>query len=151
MALFKATQVVNKQIVPSANGASMSIVIVGDFTIPAAFAAADVVEMVPLPAGYVPVGLTVDNDINGAVLTAGVGLLTGAFDAVGARTCGSEALAAAAFGTAGLKYAAVAGFTRLLPTAGDRGIGFVASAVTTPTVGSKIRFTLRARPMLEGV
>ena len=55
MALFKATQVVNKLPVPSANGAVDLVPVVGDFVIPAGFAANDVVEMGGLPDGYVPV------------------------------------------------------------------------------------------------
>ena len=55
MALFKATQVTNKVPVPSADSATEVIAIVGDFTIPTGFASNDVVEMGPLPAGYIAV------------------------------------------------------------------------------------------------
>ena len=85
MALFKSTQVTNKQQVMTADRASDPIVIFGDFAIPAGFATNDVVEMVPLPAGYVPVDITVDNAALGTTMTCDVGLLSGDFDATGVR------------------------------------------------------------------
>ena len=150
MALFKATQVVNRVPVPSATGATDVVAIFGDFTIPTGFAANDVVEMGPLPAGYVPVDLIVDNAALGTTVTADFGILSGDFNATGARTCGAQFAAAQALQTAGIKRMAAAGGGRLAPTTGDRGWGFVASAVSTPTVGAAIRATLLVRPQSEG-
>jgi hypothetical protein len=156
MALFKATQVRNKVPVPSGAGATDIISVNGDFTIPTGFAANDVVEMGGLPAGYVPVDLIVDNASLGGTVTADFGLLTGAFDSgthggATTRTCGAQFAAAQAMATAGIKRAAAAGAGRIAPATEDRGFGFVASAVTGPTVGAVVRFTLLCRPQSEGV
>lgn len=151
MALFKATQLVNKLPIMTGDRASDVIAIVGDFAIPTGFASADVVEMVPLPAGYVPVDITVDNAALGATMTFDTGVLSGDFDSTGARTCGAQFMAAQAGQTAGIKRLAVAGGGRLAPTTNNRGLGFVFSTVTTPTVGAVVRMTLLCRPQVEGV
>ena len=151
MALFKATQVTNKVPVPSANSATEVIAIVGDFAIPTGFASNDVVEMGPLPAGYVPVDLIVDNAACGTTVTSDFGLLSGAYNSTGARTCAATFAAAQALQTAGIKRMAAAGGGRVAPTTADRGWGFVASTVSTPTVGAVLRATLLVRPQSEGV
>jgi hypothetical protein len=162
MALFKSTQIAAKAPIPTADRAVEIIPIFGDFTVPAGFAANDVVEMVPLPAGYVPVDLIVDGASLGATVTGDVGIVTGVYDAAldlvgAARNCGAEFIAAAALGTAGLKRTTATGATRIAPVydAGNgvqynRSIGFKATAVTTPTVGAAIRFTLLCRPAING-
>lgn len=156
MALFKATQVRNKTIVPSGNGATDVIAVVGDFIVPTGFATGDVVEMGALPGSYVPVDLIVDNAAMGATVTADFGLLTGDYDSgtnggATTRTCGAQFAAAQALGTAGIKRAAAAGAGRIAPATADRAFGFVASTVTTPTVGAAVRFTLLCRPQSDGV
>lgn len=151
MALFKSIQVTNKLPVPSANAATDLIPVVGDFLIPAGFASGDVVEMGAIPAGYVPVDLIVDNAAGGTTVTSDFGILTGAYDSTGARTCGAQFAAAQALQTAGIKRMAAAGGGRVAPTTADRGWGFVASTVSTPTVGAAVRATLIVRPQSEGV
>ncbi|MBA3622866.1 MAG: hypothetical protein H0W48_00045 [Methylibium sp.] len=151
MALFKATQVAAKLPVPSANGATDVIPVVGDFLIPAGLASGDVVEMGAIPAGYVPVDLIVDNAAGGTTVTADFGILSGAYDSTGARTCGAQFAAAQAMQTAGIKRMAAAGGARVAPTTADRGWGFVASTVATPTAGAAVRATLLCRPQSEGV
>lgn len=163
MALFKSTQVRAKALPPAGQSATDIIYIMGDFVVPAGFATNDVVEMGPLPAGYVPIDLIIDNDALGATVTANFGLLTGAFDtgthgAATTRTCGTEFATAQALQTVGIKRASNTGATRIAPTntvgglvAQDRSFGFVATAVTTPTVGSTVRVTLLARPQSDGV
>ena len=150
MALFKATQVVNKLPVMTGDRASDVIAIFGDFAIPTGFATNDVVEMVPLPAGYVPVDLTVDNAALGTTMTFDAGFLSGDFDATGARTCGAQFMTAQAGQTAGIKRMAVAGGSRQAPAANTRGIGFAFTSVSTPTVGAVVRMTLLCRPQIEG-
>ncbi|WP_397536297.1 hypothetical protein, partial [Roseateles sp.] len=81
MALFKSTQIAAKAPIPTADRAVEIIPIFGDFTVPAGFAANDVVEMCPLPAGYVPVDLIVDGASLGATVTGDVGIVTGVYDA----------------------------------------------------------------------
>lgn len=151
MALFKSIQVTNKLPVPSANAATDLIPVVGDFLIPTGFASGDVVEMGAIPAGYVPVDLIVDNAAGGTTVTSDFGILTGAYDSTGARTCGAQFAAAQALQTAGIKRMAAAGGGRVAPTTADRGWGFVASTVSTPTVGAAVRATLIVRPQSEGV
>jgi len=151
MALFKATQVTNKVPVPSADGATAVIAIVGDFTIPTGFATNDVVEMGPLPAGYVPVDLIVDNAACGTTVTSDFGILSGAYNATGTRTCSAAFASAQALQTAGIKRMAAAGGGRIAPTTADRGWGFVSTTVSTPTVGAVLRATLLVRPQSEGV
>lgn len=151
MALFKATQVVNKLPVMTACRASDPIAIVGDFVIPAAIASNDVVEMAPLPAGYVPVDVIVDNAALGATMTFNAGLLSGAFDSIGARTCGAEFMSAQPGQTAGIKRLSAAGGGRVAPAAGDRGVGLVFTSVAGATAGAVVRLTLLARPQVEGV
>ena len=151
MALFKANQVVAKLPVMTGDRASNNIVIVGDFLVPTGFASGDVVEMVPLPGGYVLTDLIADHASLGTTVTSDFGILSGDFDSTGARTCGAQFAAAQALQTAGLKRAAAAGATRVAPTTNTRGIGFVASTVATPSVGAAIRFPMTCRPQIEGV
>lgn len=151
MALFKATQVTNKVPVPSADGATAVIAIVGDFTIPTGFATNDVVEMGPLPAGYVPVDLIVDNASCGTTVTSDFGILSGAYNSTGTRTCSAVFATAQALQTAGIKRMAAAGGGRIAPTTADRGWGFTSTTVSTPTVGAVLRATLLVRPQSEGV
>lgn len=156
MALFKATQVRNSVPVPSANSATEVIAIVGDFTIPTGFASGDIVELGPIPAGYVPVDLIVDNAACGTTVTSDFGILSGNYGdgthgASTTRTCGAQLAAAQALQTAGIKRSAAAGAGRIAPTTNDRSFGFVASTVSAPTVGAVLRATLLVRPQSEGV
>lgn len=151
MALFKSTQVTNKQQVMTADRASDAIVIFGDFVIPTGITTSDVVEMLPLPAGYVPVDITIDNAALGTTMTFDAGLLTGDFDSTGARTCGAQFMTAQAGQTAGIKRMAVAGGGRIAPTTNTRGVGLSFSSVSTPTVGAVLRMTMLCRPAVEGV
>lgn len=152
MALFKATQVVNKAPVMTGDRASNNIVIFGDFAIPTGFATNDVVEMVPLPPGYVPTDIVVDNAALGTTMTFDCGFVSGEYDSPSqSRTCGAQFLAAQAGQTAGIKRLAVAGGTRQAPTTNTRGIGFAFTSVSTPTVGAVVRLTLTCRPQIDGV
>lgn len=160
MALFKADQVTGRNPLLNADGANDLVPLFGDFTVPAGLAAGDVVEMVGLPAGYVPVDLLIDNDALGATFTANVGFLTGNYNAGGARTCGAEFNAGVNLATTGVKRPTAANATRIAPTkqsshldqvSGDRGIGFtVLAGLAGLVVGSKVRFTLLYRPQIEG-
>lgn len=150
MATLQATQVVQRLPIPSACGYE-EIHIFGDFTIPTGIAANDIVEMVGLPAGYVPTSVVVDCESLGGTMTAAVGLMSGTYGSNSAsRTSGAEFMTGKAFGTAGVYSADVAGSHRIAPTTADRSIGIKFTTVTTPTVGAKVRLGLRARPALEG-
>jgi hypothetical protein len=151
MALLKAIQVRNNVPVPSANGATDVIHVVGDYVIKTGDAAGDVVELAALPAGYVPVDVIVDNQALAATSVGNVGILSGNYNDTGARTCGAEFNSGANFATAGIKRMDVAGSGRIAPTTNDRSVGIVLTSLTTPTVGNRVRLTLFCRPQSEGV
>lgn len=150
-----------------ADGANDLIPLFGDFVTPASMANGDIVEMVALPANYVPVELLIDTEALGAATTqADVGLLSGnagaLLDVAGAaRTCGNEAFAAGTFSAAtrlrptkkdfGLIAPAVADPTTTPQTTGDRSFGFKFTTLTTYVAGAKVRFTLLCRPKINGV
>ena len=154
--LFKAVQVRNNVPVPSAGNATDLISVVGDWVVPAGFAATNVVELGAIPAGYVPVDLIVDHIALGTTVTADFGILTGNYGegrqgGAPTRTVGAQFAAAQALQPAGIKRSSAVGSGRIAPTTNDRSFGFVASAVSTPTVGAALRATLICRPQSEGV
>ena len=154
----QSTQVAARQPVPSADKATDLVPIIGDFTVPAGLIVNDVVEMCPLPAGYVPVDYVLaceDTDSNGTPLIGlDVGVISGTFGVVdNTRTCGNEGAAADTVARAG-------GVTRMVkkdlallaPTTADRGFGVkVQVAAATLVTGAKWRMTLYVRPQVEGV
>jgi hypothetical protein len=157
MALKQSTQVTNKEPAASAQGTEL-IPLVGDFTVPTGLALNDVVEMVILPAGYVPVDAVLaceDTDSGGsAAMTLDLGLLSGTAGAAdGARTCGNEAFAASTVAQAGgIARPTKKDFALIAPTDADRGMGLkVAAAAATLTVGAKWRLTVMARAAQRGV
>ena len=168
MALWQAVQCKFPgpvQALPNAD-ASTNIPIFGDFVIPAGFAAADIIEMTGLPAGYVPWDVTIASEGLGTTLTADVGLMSGDYgkllDNLGAaRTCGAEFMAAKALAPAGIYRMDVFAGAVIAPTLGDlsttpfangdRGIGIKATAIAALTAGKKIRLQLLCRPRVEGV
>jgi hypothetical protein len=151
MALLKSVQVTNNVPVPSANSATELIHVVGDYTIKTGDAAGDIIEMVALPAGYVPVDVITDNQALAATSVGDVGIMSGNYRDSGARTIGAEFNSGANFATAGIKRMDVAGGGRIAPTTNDRSIGLKLTSLTTPTVGNKVRMTLIARPQSESV
>jgi hypothetical protein len=151
MATLLSKQITDKVPVPSANAATDVIPLVGDYTLTAAAATGDELEMVVLPAGYVVVDVIVDTEDCGTAVTADVGIMSGTPGTTGTRTCGAEFMSAKALGTAGIYRMDVSGGGRVAPTTADRGIGFALTTVTTPTAGAKIRMTVLARPQSEGV
>jgi hypothetical protein len=157
MALKQSTQVTNKEPAPSSMG-NEPVLLVGDYTVAAGLAANDVIEMVVLPAGYVPVDqivATEDLDSNGApTVTLDSGLISGAAGAAdNARTCGNEAFAASTVGQAGgIARPTKKDFALIAPTDADRGMGLkLAAGAATLVVGAKIRMTVIARPAQRGV
>ncbi|MBX3653200.1 MAG: hypothetical protein KF686_03380 [Ramlibacter sp.] len=155
--LRQSTQVARKDPVISADGYE-PITIVGDYITGAALAASDVVEMVILPAGYVPVDAilateSLDSDGTPAI-TLDMGLISGTAGAAdNARTCGNEAFAASAVGQAGgIARPTKASFALIAPTDADRGFGVkIGTAADVLVTGAKIRLTLLARPAIYGV
>ena len=151
MATLLSAQVASKAPVPSANGATGVIFVVGDYTLLGTEATNDELEMCALPAGYVPIDIIVDTEDLGTAVTADVGIMSGTYGSTGTRTCSAVFGSAKALGTAGIYRMDVSGGGRIAPTTADRGIGFALTTVTTPTAGAKVRMTVLARPQSEGV
>lgn len=157
MALFQSVQIVNNEPLPSAGGATDVIPLVGDFTTVAGMVSGDIIEMVGLPAGYVPVAVTAAFGASaGAAFTTDCGVLSGnagVNDA--ARTlANSEAWAAdtGGQGAAGVVHAKKPAILLLAPTENDRGIGLkIVGTLTSLVVGTAIRLTVLARPARNGV
>jgi hypothetical protein len=154
--LRQADQIVQNLPAISADGYE-PIVIVGDYTVEAGLAANDVVEMVILPAGYVPVNAHLaceDTDSNGApTITLDMGLISGAAGAKdNARTGGNEAFAASTVAQAGgVAVPTKKDFFLVAPSSSDRGFGVkLAAGAATLTAGAKWRLNLLARPALNG-
>lgn len=158
MALLQSTQAKNRYPVPTADTATDLVPIFASFVIPTGMALNDVIEMGPLPAGYVPSDLLVgfdDADSNGTpTIKFDAGLLSGNWlDPNGAgRTCGSEFFAADTTAQAGgVQRLNKAAGTQIAPTTNVRSWGLkVNTAAATLTVGAKINATLYVRPAIEG-
>lgn len=155
--LRQSTQVANNTPPISADGYE-PIALVGDYVVEAGLVINDVVEMVTLPAGYVPyhANLAVeDTDSNGSpTITLDMGLISGAAGAKdNTRTCSNEAFAASTVAQAGgVAAPSKKDFFLIAPTTADRGFGVkVAAAAATLTVGAKWRLNVLARPALDGV
>jgi hypothetical protein len=156
MAFYQATQVVNKAPVLSADGATDTITISGDFTTVAGMVTGEIIEMVALPAGYVPVDVSVSYDASAATAwTADAGVLSGDYGTTPAvaRTMGTEIMAAntTGQGAAGLVRAVKPNILQLAPADNDRGIGLkIVGTLTTLVVGTNIRMNLLCRPAING-
>lgn len=155
--LRQSTQVSTNLPVMSANGTE-DVTLVGDFTVPAGLVINDVVEMVILPAGYVPTDATAyleDTDANGApAIALDLGIISGTAGALdNARTCGSEGIAGATTAqTGGVLRPTKKDWGLIAPTSADRGIGFkVGTAAATLTAGAKWRLNVTVRAARNGV
>ncbi len=155
MAFYQSKQIVNNEPLVSGDGATEVISIIGDFTTVAGMVTGEIVEMVGLPAGYVPVDVLVAYDASAAAAwTADCGVLSGNYASTAARTQGNEAFAAntTGQGAAGLVRTVKPNLAQLAPADNDRGIGLkIVGTLTTLVVGTNIRMTLLARPARNGV
>lgn len=155
MALRQALQISQALAVISANGYE-PIVAHGDFVVAAGnIAATDILEMAILPAGYVPLGVTVvcDDMDTGATLTFECGVISGQANKVdNARTCGNEAFASSTIGqTGGIVRDSKPEIHLLAPAVVDRGIGLrIIAGAAGLVVGARVRLTLHCRPQLNG-
>jgi len=161
--LKQSTLAAGNEPVQSADGQE-PIVIVADFDLanPGSGAAGalvvnDIIEMCPLPAGYVVSDLlldTTDLDTDTAAITLDVGLLSGAYRAnSNSSTMGAEYIAGSTAGQAGgLARMSAAGSTKVAPTTGDRAIGVkCAVAPATGATTGVIRLTVTVRPQINGI
>lgn len=156
MAFYQAAEIVNNAPVLSADGATDTITVSGNFTTVAGMVTGEIIEMAALPAGYVPVDVAVAIDASaGTAFTTDCGVLTGDYGTkpAVARTMGNEAFAAntAGQGAAGLVRAVKPGILQLVPTDNDRGVGLkIVGTLTTLVVGTNIRLNLLCRPAING-
>jgi hypothetical protein len=158
MALYQSKQV--KAGVPalSATEASCPLAVVGEFLTVAGLTANDVIEMVALPAGTVPIDVAIaceDLDTGGTpAIVLDVGVLSGNYAANdSARTCGAEFINDTNIGQAGgMASANVAAGLLLTPTLNDRSIGVkIQTAAATLATGKKIRVVALCAPAPVGI
>ena len=159
MALRKSTQVLNRVNALALAAAAVAPTIMAEYTVTAATANADIIEMLALPAGTVPSRMTLAmDDIDTAnTVTVDVGLMSGRYladldDAGAARTCGAEFFSADTTGRAGgVAVSAVKAGHMLSPSQSDRSIGVKITAAMTAVVGAKIRLYVEVVPSPPGV
>lgn len=163
MALRKSTQVVKRVPCPSGMDAASAIPVYAEFTTVAGqFGAADVIDMIPWPAGTLPVmlkAMVADLDSNGApAVTLDFGVLSGQYgaeldDAGAARVCGNEFGNDLTTGQAGGAIDVAANLLLGLSVSNkDRSIGFkIEAAPATLVVGAKIRVAALFLPVPQGV
>lgn len=154
MALKQSVQIANNYPTINADGYE-PIVIFGDYTTVAGLAANDVIEMMPIPAGYVVTGvkLSCDDLDTGAGITLDCGLVSGKVGLVdNARTCGNEAFAASTIGqSGGIQTENKVTLLNAAPSTADQSLGLkIGVAAAGLVVGAKIRLTAHARPALHG-
>jgi hypothetical protein len=141
-------------------GAGGTVTVVGEYTVTAATANTDVIEMCALPAGTVVSRVTLaTDDIDTAnTVTANVGIMTGSYlnefndDGTTARTCGAEFLSADTTARAGgVVVSAVRAGHMLAPSLSDRSIGIVITAAMTAIPGAKMRLYVECVPVPNGI
>lgn len=99
----RSKQVAGLRPAPSALDASALVHVIGEYLTKTGDVIGDIVEMGPIPAGFVPVDVVIDNGVLGASATLDVGIMSGNYqDAVTGRTMGNEFIAAGAAATAGV-------------------------------------------------
>lgn len=131
---------------------------VGEFVTVAGLTANDVIEMVAIPAGTVPIDVTIaceDLDTGGTpAIVLDVGVLSGNYGANdAARTCGAEFINDTIIGqTGGMASANVAAGLLLTPTLNDRSIGIkVQTSASVLAAGRKIRVVALCAPAPVGI
>lgn len=158
MALYQSKQV--KAGVPalSPTEASCPVAVVGEFVTVAGLTANDVIEMVAVPAGTVPIDVTIaceDLDTGGTpAIVLDVGVLSGNYGANdAARTCGTEFINDTIIGqTGGMVSANIAAGLLLTPTLNDRSIGIkVQTSASVLALGKKIRVVALCAPSPVGI
>ena len=158
MALYQSKQV--KAGVPalSPTEASCPVAVVGEFVTVAGLTSNDVIEMVAIPAGTVPIDVSIaceDLDTSGTpAIVLDVGVLSGNYGANdAARTCGSDFINDTIIGqTGGMASANVAAGLLLTPTLNDRSIGIkVQTAAAILATGKKIRVVALCAPAPVGI
>lgn len=156
MAQYQSVQIRAGYPIPSADDAYSTVSVTAEYTTPAAgLAIGDIIEMGPLPPGYVPTDMTIHTGALGAGATLDAGLLTGEFttNPTVARTMGSQFFASPQSVATASLLRATQSFTAVLPadiTVAPVGWGLkVGGAVTAGAI--KIRATLYVQPAPVGM
>ena len=138
------------------SGAHDVVAVTATYVTEAALEKDDVIEMIELPPGCVPVDVILDvEDLDsGTSLTLDVGIMAGDVGDtnIAKRATGDEFIAASTAGQAGgVARAAVGGFTRIAPSDKSRSIGVKAKAAPAGAGdGSKVSLTVLYRPAIHG-
>jgi hypothetical protein len=159
MSFKQSKTAANKVAVYSGAGAMQLVPLFADYDLGdagnGALAGGDIIEMLALPAGYVPVdGILVADDLDdGATLALDVGILSADWlKNDSASTIGAEFIAGSVVGQAGgiARFAVKAGFM-LAPADNDRAIGIkVATAPAVAVATGKMRLIVNVRPQIDG-
>lgn len=159
MSFKQSLQALNKVVVPSADQSGDTLSIFADYALNGvALAAGDIIEMLPLPAGYVPVDVIAaspDLDSGGSpAITLDVGLLSGAWGKNSASsTIGAEFISASTVGQAGgiARMSNAAGALLAPDVTQDRSVGIkVGTGPATGATTGTIRLTMLCRPQVDG-
>lgn len=156
MAFVQSKQILAGVQIPSADDAYSTVAITAEYVTPTGgLASGDIIEMGPIPPGYIPVDLIVDTGILGANVTLDAGIASGEFGTLPtvARTLGSEFFTAAQAAATAVRLRATKSFAALTPAdihAAPVGWGLkVGGAATSAAI--KIRATLLVQPAPIGM
>jgi len=147
MAQVQSIQIVAGYPAPSPDDAYTTVGITAEYVTPTGgLASGDIIEMGPIPPGFVPSDLIVHTGALGTSVTLDAGILTGEYGTSPAtpRTMGSEFFTAAQAAATASLLRATKSLTAVLPgdiTAVTAGWGLKVGGATT-SAGIKIRATL---------
>jgi hypothetical protein len=151
MALKQSKQVAAGLPIPAAIDAVSLVPILAEYVVPTGgIAIGDVVEMGGLPAGMVPLDMSVHNSAGAASSTLAFGLMSGTYGSTdGARTCGAEFIAAYSVTAAAITRMGKA-YTANTQTDDTKGWGFVVAGAALQA-GQIIRAVLFCAPAPIGI
>jgi hypothetical protein len=147
MAQVQSVQIRAGYQIPSGDDAYTTMAITAEYTTPTGgLASGDIIEMGPIPPGFIPTDMVVHTGILGASVTLDAGILTGEFGTAPtvARTMGSEFFAAPQAAATAVLLRANKSFAALTPAdiaVAPVGWGLKVGGATT-SAAIKIRATL---------
>lgn len=155
--VLQSRQLAARRAALTASGANDIIPLYGSISLATTLGINNILEMVELPAGYVPVDVKItvtDLDTNGSPTIAfKAGVMTGNVgDTVFAnRTCGAEFMTGKTTAQAGgLVAADVAAGYQLAPSTSPRALGVQFTAAAATAAAGTLTMTVMARPQLDG-
>ena len=156
MATYQSKQVAAGAPIPSSDDACSLLGVTAEYVTPTGgLASGAIIEMGPIPPGYIPVDLVVHTGILGTSVTLDAGILTGEFGTQPAvdRTMGSEFFASAQAAATAVLLRATKSFAALSPgdiAAVPTGWGLKVGGATT-SAAIKIRATMYFQPAPIGM